>query len=304
MTYKLGLIGAGKWGRNYIRAIRDIQHIELICVSSQNPNTKDLVEDKCYIYSDWTQVATDSNLDGIIISTPPALHYSMARLALENSINVLVEKPFTTNLYDASRLCELAESLCLSIKVGHVHLYSESFKALMEISPQLGKINRLHSSAGNNGPYRQDISVLWDWAPHDISMLLSLLKSRPRAVFAQLIASNDLVEGYAQAIQLSLDFDCNIKAIIDLSNLIERKKRWFKVEQDDQATNKLIKSDYIKSEAVKLSCLQDPLSHMVNGFCESLDVFPEARIANLQFELMVIETICRSEKSLLTGKRE
>jgi len=108
-TVRLGLIGAGRWGRAYIRTLAELDGLSLKWVSSRNPETKTFVPDTCSVTEDWRDLMTAENIDGIIVATPPASHAEIALTAIEQGHAVMVEKPLTLSLQEAEHLLEVGD---------------------------------------------------------------------------------------------------------------------------------------------------------------------------------------------------
>ncbi|CAA6604978.1 Predicted dehydrogenase and related protein [Rhodospirillaceae bacterium LM-1] len=244
---KLGLIGAGRWGRNYIRTIAAMQGVRLDLVASQNPETAALVPEGCRVVPDWQSVAQAPGIQGLIVATPPALHAEMAAVAIEVGLPVLIEKPLTLSLAEASKLRGLAAERSSFVMVDHTHLFNPAFRALCELGLHLGSLKAMWGEAGNYGPFRKDADVLWDWGCHDVAMCLNLAGCMPDMVGAKLMQDKLIEDGIAQDIELSLAFPKGIEARIELSNLRAEKRRRFTayfdlatLMFDDLAPNKLV----------------------------------------------------------------
>lgn len=244
---KLGLIGAGRWGRNYIRTIAGMQGVRLDLVASQNPETAKLVPEGCRVVSDWMTVAQAPGIQGLIIASPSSLHAEMAKPAIEVGLPVLIEKPITLSFAEASQLNLLAKERSSYVMVDHTHLFSPAFKALKELGYHLSHLKALWGEAGNYGPFRKDAGVLWDWGSHDVAMCLDLAGRMPEQIKAKLVQDQVIDDGIAQAVELDLIFPNDVAARIDLSNMLAEKRRRFTayfdlatLVYDDLAPSKLI----------------------------------------------------------------
>lgn len=186
---KVGVIGYGYWGPNLARNFSDMTSADLIAVA-------DLKEERLArvrsLYTN-TQATKDyrelykMGLDAVVISTPPATHYKIAKECLENNLHVLIEKPMTLNSQHASELVELADQKGLILMVGHTFRYNSAVLALKKYieNGELGDIYYLDTARLNLGLFQRDSNVLWDLAPHDISILLYLIGEKPISVSAQ-----------------------------------------------------------------------------------------------------------------------
>lgn len=185
---KMGIIGYGYWGPNLARNFFEIPSADLVAVA-------DLKEDRLQrARSLYPEIVTTHDytdlfgmgLDAVVVSTPPALHHAIARDCLEHGLSVLVEKPMTLNSRDAEDLIELADRKQLTLMVGHTFEYNSAVQALRHYiqNGDLGDIYYLEAARLNLGLFQRDSNVLWDLAPHDVSILLYLLGEKPTSVSA------------------------------------------------------------------------------------------------------------------------
>jgi predicted dehydrogenase len=245
-SLRLGLIGAGRWGRNIIRTATALDDVVLMCVASRNPETVALVPRGCAVTPDWRSLVDRRGVDAVIVATPPALHAEMARACVEAGLPVLVEKPFTMNLAEAEALQALAQARGGLVMVDHTHLFHPAFRALKREAPRFGLMRAIRSEAGNHGPFRADTPVLWDWGPHDVAMCVDLLGSPPVGVHARLAESRRTERGLAEIVDLQCDFRGGVTARLRIGNAMP-KRRWFAVllergvlVYDDLAVERLV----------------------------------------------------------------
>jgi len=232
---KLGLIGAGRWGRVYIETLDRLDGFELVRLASANPDSRVLVGERCTITKDWQAVAAADDIDGVIIATPPALHAEMAHVAIAAGNPLLVEKPLTLDIGEARALLAFAESRDAIVHVDHVHLCHPAYRGLKSQGLAMGALHAIRSGAGSWGPFRPDAAVLWDWGPHDVALCLDLMGEKPQSVSARIKEVRHTPDGDGQAIALQLTFANGLKADIELSNLLDRKKRFFAVHYDHES---------------------------------------------------------------------
>jgi predicted dehydrogenase len=163
--------------------------------------------------------------DAVVIATPTRTHYALAKRALEQGLHVFVEKPLATNVEECHELIELARERNLRLFVGHVFLYSAPVAKLKSLvsSGDLGDICYIAASRLNLGPVRQDVNALWDLAPHDVSIMLDLIESKPTSVSCTGLAH--LNPSIHDVCSVSIDFEHQQMGIIHLSWLDPRKKR-------------------------------------------------------------------------------
>lgn len=163
---RLGLIGLGRWGRNYIRTIESIPDATIVSASRLSPDATDY---GFPVYQDWREVLNDG-VDGVIVSAHPSIHLEVARACSSLGIPVMLEKPMALSLHDATLISEFR----VPILVNHIHLFAPAFVKLREAYLSAGSpyINVISCGCGP-GPNR-DYSSAWDYGPHDLSMCFSL----------------------------------------------------------------------------------------------------------------------------------
>lgn len=246
---RLGLIGAGRWGRNYIKTIRGLPGARLSVLASRNPANKELVDPSCHIMADWHGLLDPQLVDGVIIATPPDLHAEMLEAAIRARLPALVEKPLTLNLPDALRLQSLQREFNALVLVDHIRLFNSAFIELIRQAPQLGRIREIHSESGNWGPFRS-YTALWDYGPHDLSITLTLLRQFPSKVGVRELKRRDIEDTVAGNYLIELSFLNDVHAEIIVGNLFENKTSRLTVILDrgtlildDLATDKLLRRD-------------------------------------------------------------
>ena len=236
---RLGLIGVGRWGRNYVRTIAAMDRVVLAVVATRNPDTAALLTPETRIEADWRAVFEGDRIDGVIVATPPDTHREILVAALEAGCPTLIEKPLVARREELPALLAAAESSRAAIMVDHVHLFHPAFRALKEECARRGGALAIRSSAGNHGPYRRDASVLWDWAPHDVAMALELAPGAARVVAARCDERRMIEDVIAERVVLTLELNGGIPCDITVGTL-DDKHRWFAV---DTAEATLIYSD-------------------------------------------------------------
>ena len=175
---KIGLIGAGYWGKNLVRVLYQLGMLKTICDLD-----KGILEERKKEYpgilstTDFSEVLKDKDIKAIVISTPPATHYDLCKKALESEMDVFVEKPLALKLEEGKELVGLAEDKRLILMVGHLLLYHPAIVKLKEMigKGKLGEIRYICSNRLNLGKLRREENVLWSFAPHDISIIIDIL---------------------------------------------------------------------------------------------------------------------------------
>ena len=164
-------------------------------------------------------------LDAVVISTPPKTHFDIAKDCLAHDLHVLVEKPLTLKSCDAEELIKLAEARGLILMVGHTFEYDTAVQAMKKYidSRELGDIYYLDTARLNLGLFQRDSNVIWDLAPHDLSILLYLIGEKPISVSAQGMPC--VSPGIYDVAYLSLIFPNNLSAYVHVSWLDPCKVR-------------------------------------------------------------------------------
>lgn len=185
----IALIGYGYWGPNLLRNYMEIPGADVRWVCDRDMHK--LVKAKTRypsvtVTEDLDDVLRDPGVDAVVIATPITTHFALARRALLADKHVFVEKPLTASVQEADALIDLAEQRELTLMVGHTFLYSPPVKHIKEIidSGELGDVYFVTSSRVNLGLHQRDVSVIWDLAPHDFSILFDWLGEEPCAVSA------------------------------------------------------------------------------------------------------------------------
>lgn len=174
---RLALIGAGPWASRYAAIMRTMPGVRLAAVVSTRRRQSSFRSPR------WVRSLSDlpaAQIDGAIVATSADSHARTATHLLDAGIPVLVEKPMTLDARSARRLHWQARRRGTLLMVAHTHLYSEAFAQLYEALQVSGTtISTLLGQGGNQGPYRQNCSALWDYGSHDMAMFLRLVDARP-----------------------------------------------------------------------------------------------------------------------------
>ena len=229
MTYPttIGVIGAGYWGPNLIRNFSHLQGAEVTIVCDVDQTRLDHVSSlfpTVRTTTEWTEVV-GADLDAVCIATPVRLHYEMAAAALANGKHVLVEKPLTADVGQARELVSLAAQNDRVLFVDHTFVYSPAVNHVRDIvaSGDIGDVHYVSMSRLNLGLFQKDINVVWDLAPHDISILTYVLGECPEAVAAH--GNSNILPGIEDVAMVTLYFPNNVVAFVHVSWLDPSKVR-------------------------------------------------------------------------------
>ena len=225
----ISVLGAGQWGANLIRNVAFNDEIEFSGICDSDPETlKKISRQYPHVPTfDHYDQMLESDQDAIIIATPARMHYDHSRKALEAGRHVLIEKPMATNPAEARKLAALAQTKSLVLMVGHTFLYNNiihDIKRRLD-NRELGEVYYLYSQRLNLGHVRQDVDVMWNLAPHDISIINYLLSSRPHRVSAQGMSFIQKKKNVADVTFCKLDYPDGRSAHLHLSWIDPQKVR-------------------------------------------------------------------------------
>lgn len=185
----VAIIGYGYWGPNLVRNFNAVEGCKVKWVSDLRQPRLDLIAKQypgMQTTADVENIFTDTEVDAVIIATPVQTHYPLALKALHAGKHVLLEKPMTPSVAEAEELGALSEAKGLVLMVDHTFLYTGAVQKIKELidNKEIGEIEYFDSTRINLGLFQQDVNVLWDLAPHDISILFHLIQERPVSVCA------------------------------------------------------------------------------------------------------------------------
>ncbi|MGB7437311.1 MAG: Gfo/Idh/MocA family oxidoreductase [Candidatus Acidiferrum sp.] len=186
---RIGVIGYGYWGPNIVRNFQAQEGSEVLLVADKTPKTEQRLH-KDYpginFTTDACEILKSPKIDVVAVVTPVWTHFELAKAALENGKHVFVEKPFTCNVAQAEELIELADRKHLQIMVDHTFLFTGAMKKIHQLVQQgeLGELYYYDSLRVNLGLFQHDVNVIWDLAPHDLSIMDHVISAKPEAVVA------------------------------------------------------------------------------------------------------------------------
>jgi len=223
---KVGVIGAGAWGRNHVRTAAASSEAELVAICDTNPEARVSLM-KQYPGATVTDSAARllEKVEAVIVATPATSHAELGNMAIEAGVPALIEKPFALTVADAEQLAEKAEKRNVPILVGHLleyHPVVERLKEMLE-KRELGDLYYLYSQRVNLGQIRPDENALWSFGPHDVSVALFLLGEMPVTLSAQ--GRSYLQRGIEDVVFLNLMFESGVMAHVQMSWLDPHKVR-------------------------------------------------------------------------------
>lgn len=224
----VGVIGYGYWGPNLVRNFFQTKGAKVQAVCDQKLDRLDFVASHyptAHLCRDAQQLINDTSVDAVCIATPVSSHFDLALAALRAGKHVLVEKPMTANIRQASILIEEASKRNLVLMVDHTFIYMGAVRRIKEIidNGDLGELYYYDSTRINLGLFQQDVNVIWDLAVHDLSIMDYLLKCKPRAVSATGLSH---VSGQPENMAfLTFFFESNVIAHVNVNWLSPVKLR-------------------------------------------------------------------------------
>lgn len=222
----VAVVGCGYWGKNLVRNFSQLGALRLICDSDEAALQRQLdLFPKVRLTRSYHDVLADHEVQGVVLATPAALHSAQVHEALDAGKDVLVEKPLALHYAEGRELVELAKVENAVLMVGHILEYHPAVALLKEIIArgELGRIFYLYSNRLNLGKVRQEENILWSFAPHDISVICSLLGTEPVEVSAS--GGCYLQSGIADVTVTNLAFGDGTRAHIFVSWLHPYKEQ-------------------------------------------------------------------------------
>lgn len=276
-SHNVAVIGCGIWGKNVVRNFYNLGALNTVCdLDAENrKNLKEQYPD-INIISDYNEVLANPEIDAVAVVTPSHTHYKIVKMAIEAGKHVYVEKPISTVASEAKSLAEIAEKNNKVLLVGHLLMYHPAVNRLKMLIAEgvLGEIKYVQSDRLNINYFKNDRSVMWDLAPHDVSMTSYILGKEPVRVISAVGASSDSND-IMDITHLTIEYEDGIIAHISDSwihpqkrvnllvrgtkasaifddTLMENKLQIFESSSPKVSKNEVL--DYIEIEPLKLEC--------------------------------------------------
>ena len=278
----VALVGCGHWGKNLARNFEALGALHTICDVDAAKNTAfQATYPEVRFESEFSRLLENQDIKQVAIAAPAVLHYDMCKRALLAGKDVYVEKPFCMKVEEAVEIRNLAEKLSRIVMVGHLLQYHPAVCRLQELMRDgvFGKLYRITSNRLNLGKVRTEENALWSLAPHDISVVLSLVgKAAPTSVSA--FHKSYLNRGIADCSLVDIEFTGGINAQIQVSWLHPFKEQKLSIIGDaamavfddtlDWSSKLVLRRDYFsQKESASVSILEDePLRNECRHFIE------------------------------------
>lgn len=225
---RIGVIGCGYWGPNLIRNFSHLKSSQVLACSDLN---EDRLSHMRNLYpgiettNDYRRILDRKDVDAVVVATPPETHCRLAVEAMRAGKHVFVEKPLATSVVDGVAMVAEAEKQKRVLLVGHTFVYTAAVNKIKDViaSGELGEIFYISTTRVNLGIFQEHISVVWDLAPHDVSILNYILGASPESVASQ--ASSYIRKSVEDVAFLTLRYPGNVLAHVHVSWLNPNKLR-------------------------------------------------------------------------------
>jgi len=267
---RVGVIGAGAWGRNHVRTLASLPGADLVAVCDATPGTRANLAKQYPGITVTDDVATLLGMvEGVVIATPAITHADVARQAIAAGIPTLVEKPFALTVADAEDVAERADKAGVPLMVGHLLEYHPVVERLREliVDGALGQLYYLYGQRVNLGQVRKDENALWSFGPHDVSVALYLMGQAPVSVTA--VGKCYLQPGIEDVVFLTMEFASGVVAHVQLSWLDPHKERRLTVVGSKQMA---VFDDMQAREKLRIYDKGVKNGHEYKSFGESLQI--------------------------------
>lgn len=245
---KIGVVGCGYWGPNLIRVLAELRDAQLsaICdLSEDRLNYAKRMYPLVRLTSNYKELLSSKEIDAVVLATPPETHFPLAQEFLSTGKHLLVEKPLALKSSECESLIEIAKKNGAILMSGHTFVYNAAVGKMKEYidKGELGNIYYIYSSRLNLGKVRTTINALWNFAPHDISIILYLLGEEPASVST--VGHSYLQSDLEDVVFMNLRFKSGVSANIHVSWLDPHKVRRMTVV----GSKKMVVYDDVSPEA-------------------------------------------------------
>ena len=307
---RLGMIGAGRWSRAYLKTVASLTGAEIVRVARRQAKPLDPPFQAVAVTTDWRRVAEARDLDAVLLATPPRFHAEPAVAALLAGLPVLIEKPMTLSVPEARAIVDAARAARVPAWVEHTHLFHAAFRAIRERTS--GRTLTITSRAGNRGTFHHDYSSLWDWGAHDVAMALALTGEAPGRVAARRLAHEDTPDGPGDLFELELTFSRGHRAHLTFGNILPARVRRFLVDAgperwlyDDWCPPRLFQAPpaYTVQDDPAPACVPQPcgetlpLTTALTEFCAAIRS-GRHDLRSVELGLLVVEVLAEAERQV------
>jgi predicted dehydrogenase len=224
---RFGVVGYGYWGPNIVRNLHGLDNSQVVAVCDKNPAALKRLRQSypgVEAAQESSDILTSPTIDAVAVVTPVWTHYELAKAALQNGKHVFLEKPLTSSAEQAEELIELAERKNLVIMVDHTFVFTGAVRKIRQLIDEgtLGDLYYYDSTRVNLGLFQHDINVVWDLAPHDLSIMDHLIREKPEAIVA---TGERHLNGFVDVAFITVYFPRNVIAHLNVNWLSPVKVR-------------------------------------------------------------------------------
>tara|TARA_B100000401_G_scaffold438443_1_gene387181 strand:+ start:1059 stop:2024 length:966 start_codon:yes stop_codon:yes gene_type:complete len=216
MIKNIAVVGCGHWGKNLVRNFAELGSLKAICDPEESVAERFAKKFKVSNLS-FNDILIDNSIEGVVLAVPASIHAQLAIEVIKANKHVYVEKPLAMNKSEADKMISLSKQHGVHLMVGHLLQYHPIFQKLKQLvqSNKLGSLSYMYSNRLSFGKVRSEEDVIWSFAPHDMSMLLSLAGKEPKSIITQ--SSKVLQKEIADTAIIHMAFDSKLKAHIHVS---------------------------------------------------------------------------------------
>lgn len=314
--HNVAVVGCGLWGKNVVRNFYNLNALHTVCdLDEDNLNKIRSEYPGVHTTKDILEIVNNPVIDAVAVVTPSHTHFKNVSMMLKAGKHVYVEKPISTVAEEAKRLMELADSKNLTLLVGHLLLYHPAVNRLKMLVNEgaLGKISYVQSDRLNINYFKNDRSVMWDLAPHDVSMTAYILGKKPLKVISAVGASSDFND-IMDITHVTIEFEDGIIGQISDSwihpvkrvNLMVKGTKATAVFDDTASEDKLKIFDHTRPGNVKYEALDfleiEPLKLECSHFLNCIEQGTKPRSDGLN-GYQTVSILEEAEKIMLGSKR-
>lgn len=248
---RFGVIGYGYWGPNIVRNIQGLSSAEVVAIADMSDASLQKAHRACpaaRLSKDSEELLTAPDIDAVAVVTPVWTHFELAKRALMNGKHLFIEKPFTATSVQAEELIELAARKGLTIMVDHTFLFTGAVRKIRQLLDDgtLGKLYYYDSMRVNLGLFQHDVNVIWDLAPHDLSIVDYLIGTKHEAVVA---SGASHINGHADVAYMTIHYPNNVIAHINVNWLSPVKIRMTLIGGEKKM---LVWNDLVADEKIRV----------------------------------------------------
>lgn len=228
MDVNVGVIGYGYWGPNLVRNFSEAEGTGALWCADSQPDRRALAQKRhpyATVVQDARLILEEPSIDAVVIATPVSTHFALAEAALRHGKHVLISKPMAQTTAECEQLIDLAQGNDLVLMVDHTYIYTGAVRRMKELltTAELGELYYFDSVRVNLGLFQHDVDVIWDLAPHDLSILTHLVPTLPREISAT--GADHTGSGHVDVAYLSLHYENSFLAHFHLNWLSPVKVR-------------------------------------------------------------------------------